>query len=276
MLIYDTFLYNNEDQLLDIRLNILDKFVHKFVIVESKYTHSGNLKKLNFEINNFKNFKDKIIYIYSDKYLPPKKGQTKEWFNENFQRNYIEKGILDANENDLIMVSDLDEIPKLENINFNQIKNNIVGFMQKLFLYKLNFCETRSNSWLGTKMCKKKLLKSPQWIRNLKLQKKYPFYRFDKFYFSKDYTRNFMLVEDGGWHFSWVGDIDYVKQKILNTAHQELNTTQNLDDNFLEDCINNKKPLMYDGSVYEKINYQSDLLPNFIRNNFDKFKCLIG
>jgi beta-1,4-mannosyl-glycoprotein beta-1,4-N-acetylglucosaminyltransferase len=125
-------------------------------------------------------------------------------------------------------------------------------------------------------MCKKKLIKSPQWIRNLKLKKKYPFYRLDKFYFSKNYTRNFILVDDGGWHFSWVGDLDYVKQKILNTAHQELNITQNLNDNFLEDCINNRKPLMYDGSVYEKINYQSDLLPNFIRNNYDKFKHLIG
>ena len=66
MNIYDCFMYFDEDLLLDIRLNYLDKFVHKFIITEANYTHNGSKKKLNFDINKFKKFKDKIIYIMVD------------------------------------------------------------------------------------------------------------------------------------------------------------------------------------------------------------------
>ena len=61
-------LYFDEDLLLDVRLNQLNKFVEKFVITEATYTHNGSKKDLRFDINNFKKFKDKIIYIVVDKY----------------------------------------------------------------------------------------------------------------------------------------------------------------------------------------------------------------
>ena len=132
MNIYDCFMYYDEDLLLDIRLNSLEKFVKKFVITEATYAHNGENKKLNFDINKFKRFKDKIIYIVVDKQpkniLELKKEDTKEKTGEKlilngmardyFQRENLAKGLVDAKDEDLILISDLDEIPNLESLNF--------------------------------------------------------------------------------------------------------------------------------------------------------------
>ena len=152
MNIYDAFMYFDEDILLDLRLNTLDKFVKKFVITEATYTHNGKKKKLNFDIDKFKKFKDKIIYIVVDeqpkniKKLSSK--DSKEKYGEKlilngmardyFQRDSLLKGLKEADREDLILISDLDEIPNLENINLNNIKNEIIIFEQKILYYKLN------------------------------------------------------------------------------------------------------------------------------------------
>ena len=128
MKIFDCFLYNDEDLILDIRFNTLSKFVYKFVIVESKFDHQGNEKKLNFKIKNFKKFKDKIIYLIIEKF--PEK--LSNWERENFQRNYIVRGLTSANENDYVLVSDVDEIPNLSKItDLNNFK--YTAFEQKIF-----------------------------------------------------------------------------------------------------------------------------------------------
>ena len=132
MNIYDCFMYFDEDLLLDLRLNTLDKFVKKFVITEATYTHNGAKKKLNFDIKKFNKFKDKIIYLVVDK-QPEKildfvdsdnKDQKGEKLILNgmardyFQREQLTRGIEDATNDDLILISDLDEIPNLKNVNF--------------------------------------------------------------------------------------------------------------------------------------------------------------
>ena len=111
MKLFDCFMYNNEDLVLEVRLNTLAKYVHKFVIVESCYDHQGNKKKLNFSFKKFKKFEKKINYIILKKFPS---GLT-NWERENYNRNYLEKGIKEANENDYKMISDLDEIPKINN-----------------------------------------------------------------------------------------------------------------------------------------------------------------
>ena len=151
MNIYDCFQYFDEDHLLDIRLNILDQYVKKFVITEATYTHNGSKKKLNFDIKNFKKFKDKITYLVvdegpknilklNDSDSEEKKGD-KSILNgmarDYYQRERLVKGLIDANENDIILISDLDEIPNLTNVNFASIKNKIIIFEQKMFYYKL-------------------------------------------------------------------------------------------------------------------------------------------
>ena len=139
MKIYDCFMYFDEDLVLDLRLNTLNKYIDYFVIVESCFTHKGEEREFKFEIKKYEKFKDKIIYIKHDS--NPK---TIEFINkndseddksskyilnaakrENDQRNYIEKGLLKANPEDLIIISDIDEIPNLENINLLKIKKKI-------------------------------------------------------------------------------------------------------------------------------------------------------
>ena len=145
-------MYFDEDLLLDLRLNTLDKYVKKFVITEATYTHNGTKKKLNFDINQFKKFKDKITYIIVDEEPPnimeleenePKHKRGEKLIlngmaRDYFQRENLSKGIKDAQEDDLIFISDLDEIPNLTSTDFSTVKNKILIFQQKMFYYKLN------------------------------------------------------------------------------------------------------------------------------------------
>ena len=125
-------MYFDEDLLLDLRLNILNKYVKKFIITEATYTHNGNKKKLNFDINRFSKFKDKIKYIVVDEEPPTllelEDGESKEKKGEKlilngmardyYQREKLIDGIKDAQAEDLILISDLDEIPNLSDVNF--------------------------------------------------------------------------------------------------------------------------------------------------------------
>ena len=145
-------MYFDEDLLLDIRLNTLDKFVKKFVITEATYTHNGDKKKLRFDIKKFSKFKDKIIYLVVDEQpkniLELMENDTNEKKGEKlilngmardyFQREYLVNGLVDAADDDLVLISDLDEIPNLDKLDFSSIKNNILIFEQKIFYYKLN------------------------------------------------------------------------------------------------------------------------------------------
>ena len=190
-------MYFDEDLLLDLRLNYLDKFVEKFVITEATYTHNGDRKNLRFDINNFKKFKDKISYIVVDRQPDNIKEILKSDNEEErgeklilngmardyFQRENLRKGIEAASDNDLILISDLDEIPNLNNLNFTKINNNVIIFEQKMFYYKLNlFYE--NFKWQGTKGVKFKNFISPQWLRNIK-GKKYPKWRIDTWFSKK-------------------------------------------------------------------------------------------
>ena len=179
---------------LDLRLNTLDKFVKKFVITEATYTHNGSEKKLKFDIKKFKKFEDKITYIVVDKQpsniLKIEENDSSERKAEKkilngmardyFQRNNLDKGLAEVLEDDLVLISDLDEIPDLKKLNFEKINNNIILFEQKMFYYKLNLLYD-DFTWLGTKAIKKKFFKSPQWLRNIK-GKKYPFWRLDTYF----------------------------------------------------------------------------------------------
>ena len=170
MKIFDCFLYNDENLILDIRLNTLNEFVEKFIIIESQYDHQGNKKELNFKIENFISFKDKIDYLVIEKF--PK--NLTNWERENFQRNYILNGLRNANDEDFIMISDVDEIPNLSKI--KEIYNSkFTVFEQKMYYYKINIANQTNPHWFGTRICKKKYLQSPQWLRNQKI-KNYPFW----------------------------------------------------------------------------------------------------
>jgi beta-1,4-mannosyl-glycoprotein beta-1,4-N-acetylglucosaminyltransferase len=284
-------MFFDEEMLLELRLNTLDKFVDKFVIVESAYTHSGKEKKLIFDINKYSKFKEKINYIILKD--PPEgieeinngdsEGEIsrKEILNalkrENLQRGTIFNGLKDADKNDWIIISDLDEIPDLTNINFNNIKNKIIFFKQKVFYYKLNL-ELKTLRWIGTKACKKKHLKSPQWLRNIK-DKIYPKWRIDILFSEKKYNDIF-FVENGGWHFTFVKKPEDIEKKLKSYLHHREYDIDPVGVDKIRNLINSKS-VIYDhrvdqtqykfggGQKLEKIDLE--FLPRFISSNKEKY-----
>ena len=169
MKIFDCFMYFDEEIVLDVRLNTLNKYVDYFVIVESKFTHKGDQRELKFNIKKFEKFKDKIIYLvnnqqpYNIEIINSEDNEGEKSrkyilnaaYRENGQRNYIEKGLINANKDDVILISDVDEIPNLTKINFSKISEKIIFFKQDMFFYKFNL-NVPNLIWIGTKACKKK------------------------------------------------------------------------------------------------------------------------
>jgi len=188
-MIYDCFSYWDEDLLLDLRLNILNNFVDYFVIVEGNKTWQNNPKKLRFNIEKFKKFEKKIIYIPVED-MPD---GDDPYIRENFQRNCISRGIKNSKNDDLIVISDLDEIPNPNLINNFKTSMRYAVFKQKHFYYKINLLSNNNPNWFGSRICVKKYLKSPQWLRDLKFKKR-PFWRIDKIRLNN-------IFDNGGWHF---------------------------------------------------------------------------
>ena len=282
-------MYFDEDLILDLRLNILNEHVKKFVITESTYLHSGRQKKLNFDYKNFPKFKDKIEYIVIDK--PPigiqeiyqsdtleqrnKKILDNSLKRENNQRNMQIRGLNLAEDNDLILSSDLDEIPNFKNFIF---KNKITLFEQDVFYYKFNLMQPNFK-WIGTRACQKKYLKSLQWLRNIK-GKSYPFWRLDTLTSEKKYI-NLDIIRNGGWHFTSIKKPKDIHYKLSNFMHHLEYEYSGLKLNDMEKMVSEKKILYdhrakqeeekYTGSQsLKKINKTN--LPTYITENMDKYK----
>ena len=292
MKIFDCFMYCDEDLVLDLRLNFLNDYVDQFIIVESSYTHSGEPRKLLFDINKYLKFKQKINYIVL-KDLPSdlfsiKKEDSENTKNskyilnaakrENLQRNIILKGLSSASLNDLIIISDVDEIPNLENNNIKEIKNKIILFKQKFFYYKFNL-KLDGFPWHGSKACKKKHLISPQWLRNIK-DKKYPFWRIDTLLSKKKY-QNIKVIDNGGWHFSNIKTPAEIEKKMKTYLHHREYDLNPLGINKIKEIIENKMSF-YNLNV-DKTKNKFDLrekltvselneLPSYIYRNIENFK----
>ena len=230
MKIFDCFMYFDEDVVLDLRLNTLDQYVDYFIIVESTFTHKGDKRSLKFNYKKFDKFKNKIIYLVYDK--QPKgievvnendsedeksrKYILNAALRENGQRNFIQNGLNKAEDNDIILISDVDEIPNLSEVNFNNISEKIIMFHQDMFCYKFDL-KIPNFKWTGTKACAKKNLLSPQWLRNIK-DKKYPLFKFDILFSEKKY-RNIKFIDNGGWHFSNIKSAEEIEYKLKSFLH---------------------------------------------------------
>ena len=291
MKIFDCFQFFDENMMLDLRLNILNEYVDKFVIVENTYMHSGKKKDLVFNIKNFSKFEDKITYIVVDKLPddlyeidkikdPTEKGNRiidNTLKIEHTQRNSLIKGLDEADENDLIIVSDIDEIPNLAENDLSKNKKKLIHFKQKMFYYKFNL-QYSSKPWFGPKACLKKNLISPQWLRDTK-EKKYPLWRLD-ILFSKMKYNSIFHIENGGWHFVNIKTPEEIEKKLKNFGHHWEFKESGLGLDDIKKMVSNKKAI-YDyhadmrtskwsgKASLQKCNLEE--LPKYINNNIDKY-----
>jgi len=257
MKIYDCFMYNNEKLILDLRLDYLDKYIEKFIIVESKYDHQGNLKKNFFKIEDFLKYKKKIIHLYIEQFPL----NISNWEREKYQRNHILNALENLSDEDFIMISDADEIPNLENLN-EISKYKYTVFKQKNLSYKFNLLNKTFPDWFGTRMCKKKYLKNPQWLREQKIRK-FSFLRFFKI--------NWNIIDNGGWHFSFLMKPNEIQNKIKSYAHSEFNVDEFTNLKKIEKKIENNEDIFERNQYYEKVEIDESY-PDYIKNNFKQLK----
>ena len=290
MKIYDCTTFYSEHMMLDVRFHVLNDYVEKFIVTESLYSHSGQPKKLNFDINNYPKFKDKIIYLVIDqepndliKIENTKEHQGLKRINSlkriELSYNYMMKATENLANDDLIILSDNDEIPNLNSKQFKQSNKNVFIFKQLFFYYKFNLLYDLM-PWFGSKACKKKSLKSFSWLRNLK-SKKYSFWRLDT-YFNENKLTNLEIIKDGGWHFTNIKTPEELYIKMTNFGHHnefELSglTVEDLRKKIDEGVVfynhfsdqTDQNKWNYDYKL-KKINI--DLLPKYLQVNSEKFK----
>ena len=289
MKIYDCTTFYSEHMMLDLRFNILNEHVHKFVVIESTYSHSGKKKKLNFDINNYSKFKDKIIYKVID-YEPTNIESITNESSQYLKRinslkrielsyNFMENAIENANGEDLIILSDNDEIPNLNSSSFKNTNKNLIIFKQLFFYYKFNLLYDLM-PWFGSRACKKKNLKSFSWLKNIK-NKKYPFWRLDV-YFSNLKSTNVEIINDGGWHFTNLKSPKELFEKMENFGHHDEFDISGITLEDIEKKMREKKVFynhFADKESQDKWEYEYelkkaslDILPNYLQVNKEKYK----
>ena len=293
MKIYDCFQFFDEEMLLDLRLNIMDKYVDKFVITEATYMHNGKPKKLVFDIKKFSKFKDKIIYIVVDKPPPglhkiyesdnnsqDTRGQKlvlNGYKRDNYQRQMAQQVLDKIDPDDWIIINDIDEIPNLKNVDLRTIKNKLLIFKQQIFYYKFNLLHPFV-PWFGSRACKKKNFLSPQWLRDVK-HKKYPFWRLD-IIFSKRKYNSIFYINDGGWHFTNIKSPEDIEKKLLNYTHHDEFEKSGLKLEDLRKKVDEKK-IIYDHSIDQKgykwgsektlRTIELSEMPDYLSENYKKY-----
>lgn len=283
-MIYDTFLFFNELELLEVRLHELDAVVDRFVLVESRRTHSNQPKNLVFQENRhrFEKYADKIIHVIVDD-TPDTKDS---WIIEGHDRRAIDRGLKNCRPDDLILMSDLDEIPRAEAVReacarlvfgdsvlartwsrllrhplaVNHLRNPfkkyhplVTVFEQRLYYYFLD-CQCDDPAWWpGTRMV-----------------------------FFRDYTSAYDLrrwsgrrVRDAGWHFSYMGGVERIRQKLAAYAHQEFNRAEFTDPNRIAQLIGQGRDILGDGKPLRWVKLD-DSYPRLIRENPGRFASWLG
>ena len=291
MKIFDCTTFYSEHLMMDVRFNVLNEHVHKFIVCESTITHSGKPKKLNFEINNYPKFKDKIIYVIIDeepndiiktenKLLSTVEKRLYSLKRIELSYDYMAKSLNIALDNDLIILSDNDEIPNLSSNQFKNSNKDIFIFKQLFFYYKFNLLYDLV-PWYGSKAVKKKKIISMSWLKNLK-NKQYPFWRLDTLFSNNKYI-NLDIINDGGWHFTNLKTPEELYQKLINFGHHDEFELSGLTVNDLKKKIEEKK--VFFNHFMDKENYKerweydyelkkikNDLLPQYLKDNSKKFK----
>jgi beta-1,4-mannosyl-glycoprotein beta-1,4-N-acetylglucosaminyltransferase len=273
MKIYDCFTYCGENDLLEIRLETLFDSVDKFIIIEGNRYFNGEHKEKFFNCEKFKKFKNKINYFFIENF-PNHNGNN--WDYEKFQRNQISKGLINLSANDIVLVSDVDEIPNLKNKEF--LKFDSAVFLQKMYYYKFNLQYKEglkwNNKWPGTKSCKYKFFQNAQTTREFR-NRNIPWWRIDK-----KMTR--YIEENGGWHFAYLMSPEEIKKKLQKFDHEIIHLLKNnYDKNSLTNLDKIKKRILnfedpYNRKNVKLVNVKIDKnYPKYILDNLNKYKNYI-
>lgn len=286
MKIIDTTTFFEENMMMDIRFNVLNPYIDKFIICESKYTHSGKEKKINFNANDYPKFKDKIIHLVLEKEpdslikkknLSVQEKRLNSIYRIRYQRNYINTALNEFSPEDYIIYSDNDEIPNLKEFNLKTSTKKFIIFNQQIFYYKLNL-SLPNLDWFGSKACKLKYLKNIDFLRNIK-NRNYSYFRIDTL-FSDHKKKSVQLVDNGGWHFSNLKTHEDLEKKYLNDENHAEYELQNSSIKKIEDNIKRKVvPYNYQAKKdsIDRFNetrltkVDTIKLPGYIRTNLNKF-----
>ncbi|MBD1139175.1 glycosyl transferase family 17 [Pelagibacterales bacterium SAG-MED46] len=263
--IIDCITFFDNNFMFDIRYNILADYVDYFVICESKYDHTGNLKKKNFLLKE-KYDTGKIKYILLDRPFPK---DTNRWQNQAIQRDFILENLDFTSDEDFIFFSDPDEIIRPELLKNFDLKKKFGIFLQDCFNYKINLFNPYESPWEGTRVAKKKNLKSIDFLRQKILVKnlKYNFLRIDK-------EKSIQVFEKAGWHFNNLMSPKDISLKLRTFAHQEYSGKEFTSEEIIKNKIEKKIDLFNRGHTYRILELNNDF-PKFILDNLVKFKEFI-
>jgi beta-1,4-mannosyl-glycoprotein beta-1,4-N-acetylglucosaminyltransferase len=274
MKIYDCITYCGEDLLLNLRFETLNNYVDKFVIIEGNKYFNGEKKPKFFDLKKFNKFKNKIDYFFIEDF-PEYRGDN--YLYEHYQRDQIKRGLGGLAPDDIVILSDADEIPNLKNKNFMKYDSTI--FLQNMYYYKLNIHFYQGLKWnnksAGTKCCKYKFFTSGQNIRNFRV-KNIPWWRFDQ--------KMKRYVEfDGGWHFAFLMNINEISEKLARFDHEikHLHKEKNFNSKILIDEKKIKERMENFRDPYERNDVKlrkvkiDESYPEFVRNNLKLFSNYI-
>ena len=253
-MIYDCFMFFNELDVLEVRLNELYDTVDKFILVEADKTFTNQDKPLWFNENKerFSKFADKIEHIIIDTY--PKFDSA--WTFENYQRDVIIKTLKDrCNDEDAVIISDLDEIPRADLIRKYKNTDGIKVFEQKLYTFYFNYLNATEPDWKrGTRLLKFKDIQDKTLTDIRMAEGKY--------------------IKNAGWHFTYLGGFEMVKYKIQSFAHQEYNNEYYMNDKRLMNLIMDGMDIFERGYKYKIVNIDNTF-PSFVVKNKEKYNHLV-
>lgn len=263
--IIDCITFFNENFIFDLRYQIIKDYVTNLIICESEYDHRGKPKKLNFNYKKYQNDK-KIIYIVHQKSFK----DENPWANQATQREFILENISFADDEDYIFFSDPDEIPNTEILKNFKLNKKYGIFFQKSFNYKFNLFNEFETPWEGTRVCKKKNLKSIDYMRQKVLSKNlnYSFFRLNK-------EKNIEIFKNGGWHFNNIMSAEKISLKLKTFAHKEYSSSKFSDPQTIQKKIDEKIDLFDRGYKYKKINLDSSFPEYLINNKLDYKEFII-
>ena len=259
--IIDCITFFDNNFIFELRYNILKEFVDYFVICESKYDHRNNIKKLNFNTKIYNS--DKIKYLVLEKPFPK---NTNLWENQAIQREFILENLSNVEPNDYIFFSDPDEIPDPKIFQNFDLKKKYGIFLQKCFNYKFNLFNPYETPWEGTRVSKKKNLKSIDFMRQKVKSKNlnYSFLRIDK-------EKSIKIFKNAGWHFNNILSPEEISLKLRTFAHSEFADSKYSSPEVIKSKINKKIDLFERGHSYEAM-YLNDTFPRYLIENKIKYK----